>query len=110
VKALLFLVGLCVAFGVGVAVGAVLSKQSPCVVATYEDAVLYAGATDYVFALGEGTRITIRAEHGVAQISGSDALMGLATDGPAEPTPARLGRYHSICFDADGLSIKPVTK
>ena len=108
-KALLALLGLCVAFGAGVAVEALLSHQSPCVVATYEDAVLHAGATDYVFALGEGTRITIRAEHGVARLSGSEALLGSATDGPAEPTPARLGHYHSICFDTDGLWIQHQT-
>jgi hypothetical protein len=86
--------------------GALLSKEPVCLVGTYQDAVLYAGATDYVFELDDGTRFSIRWEHGGHPLPGTAALLGTATDGPAEPTPARIGMAHIICFDAGGPKIK----
>jgi len=106
VKGPLLVAGFFIALIIGGVMGNLLSKQPVCVVGTYQDAVLYAGATDYVFELDNGTRFSVREEHGGDPLPGADALLGTATDGPAEPTAARLGQAHAICFKAGGPTIE----
>jgi hypothetical protein len=94
----------------GTAIGAtlawmVLRPGTTCFEARYTDAVVYAGATDFVFELKSGERFRLRNSHDSKPIPGSAPLLGRAQDGPAEPASARLGRMHLLCVAKDGITI-----
>ena len=76
-----------------------------CFEARYADAVVYAGATDFVFKLKSGEQFSLRSSRDSKPIPGSAPLLGNARDGPAEPTPVRLGRIHLLCVANDGITI-----
>ena len=80
--------------------------QENCFEARYADAVVYAGATDFVFELASGEKFSIRSSNDHSPVFGSAPLLGPAHEGPAEATTDRLGRIHFICVAHDGVKIR----
>lgn len=66
--------------------------------ALYDDGILHAGSTDYVFLLNNDILLTLRIPNGESAAAGADALMAAQDDGPAEASPMRLGRAHDLCY------------
>ena len=66
---------------------------------TLADVLLNAGSTDAVFTLPSGAVVTVRAEHGTPDAAVLDRFLLPASDGPAEPDPARIGQDYRVCFD-----------
>lgn len=74
------------------------SQSMDCISdAIFDDAILYSGATDYLFSLEDGVSITVRIPTEQTTSSGADALMIKKTDGPAEPNPDRVQEPHDLC-------------
>ncbi len=73
--------------------------------AVYEDAVLHAGSTDFVFVLAGGMSVTLRIANDAGSAVGADALLALQDDGPAEASPARLGLAHDLCQEDGAVRI-----
>ena len=92
--------------GAGLAWMATQAVRANCFKARYADAVVYAGATDFVFELASGERFSVRSSHEGILISGSTPLLGTAQDGPAEAATDRLGRIHLLCVAHDGIKIR----
>ncbi len=65
---------------------------------TFQDALLNAGSTDYVFTLPSGAVLTLRAEHGSPDASAFDGFLAPAADGPAEANSASIGNNYQLCF------------
>jgi hypothetical protein len=76
-----------------------------CFEARYTDAVVYAGATDFVFELKSGERFSVRSSHESQPIPGSAPLLGDAHDGPAEAAAARLGKTHVLCVVDNRITV-----
>lgn len=77
--------------------------------AVYDDAVLHAGATDYVFVVSDGVSLTVRVTNDVSTEMGADALLTTGDDGPAEANAARLGQPHDLCQENGLIRISPST-
>jgi len=92
--------------GAGLAWITMQAVQQNCFEASYADAVVYAGATDFVFELASGEKFSIRSSNDGSPISGSTPLLGPAHEGPAEATTDRLGRIHLVCVANDGVKIR----
>lgn len=92
--------------GAGLAWVTMQAVQQACFEASYADAVVYAGATDFVFELASGEKLSIRSSNDSSPIFGSAPLLGPAHEGPAEATTDRLGRIHLICVANDGVKIR----
>lgn len=85
---------------------AMQAVRSTCFEARFADAVVYAGATDFVFELASGEKLSVRSSHEGIPISGTTPLLGTAQDGPAEAATDRLGRIHRLCVAHDGIKIR----
>ncbi|MGI9418695.1 MAG: hypothetical protein ACR2RA_12750 [Geminicoccaceae bacterium] len=73
--------------------------------AIYDDAILHAGSTDYVFLLESGVSLTLRMPNGESASAAADALIAVQEDGPAEASQERLGRAHDLCYDDGRVEI-----
>ena len=85
---------------------AMQALRTPCFKARYADAVVYAGATDFVFELASGEKLSVRSSHEGIPISGTNPLLGTEHDGPVEAAADRLGRIHRLCVAHDGIKIR----
>lgn len=74
-----------------------------CVAGRYADAVIHAGATDYVFDTAGGAVLIVRIANEAPAAVGSAPLVARSGDGPAVPAPDRLGVRHLVCIEADGV-------
>ena len=92
--------------GAGLAWITMQAVQENCFEARYTDAVVYAGATDFVFELASGENLSIGSSNDGSPISGGTPLLGPAHEGPAEATTDRLGRIHLVCIANDGIKIR----
>jgi hypothetical protein len=66
-----------------------------CFRARYADAVVYAGATDFVFELASGEKLSVRSSHEGIPISGSTPLRALGTMAPLKPQVTGLAAFIS---------------
>lgn len=92
--------------GAGSAWMAMPAVRTACFKARYADAVVYAGATEFVFELASGEKLSVRSSHEDVPISGTIPLLGTGHDGPAEAATDRLGRIHLLCVASDGIKIR----
>jgi hypothetical protein len=92
--------------GAGLAWLMMQAVHTNCLKARYADAVVYAGATDFVFELASGEKLSVRSSHEGIPISGSTPLLGTGHDGPAAAATDRLGRLHLLCVTKDGIKIR----
>lgn len=73
----------------------------------FADAVIHAGATDYVFDLASGIAVSVRIENGSGEGGTFAGLVAPQDDGPALPAPEQLGRRFDLCRNGDGLVLTP---
>jgi len=92
--------------GAGLAWITMQAVHANCFQARYADVVVYAGATDFVFELASGEKLSIRSSHDGIPVPGSTPLLGTAHDGPAEAATDRLGRIHLLCVANNGIKIR----
>lgn len=92
--------------GAGLAWIETQAVRETCFEARYADAVIYAGATDFVFQLASGEQFNVRSSHEDRPVAGSTPLLGTARDAPAEAAADRLGRIHVLCIAHDGITIR----
>lgn len=82
------------------------SHQSRCIgELIYEDAVIYAGATDYVFRSENEVLISIRIPNEAPEIPGIIELLTRNLDGPAEPNENKIGEQFGLCQEGENFYI-----
>lgn len=82
-----------------VAASSAVSADATCLEVVLLDAVVYAGATDYVVETKNGTMISLRQsnEPGAPPIDVPPGLLADGPDGPPGPNPAQVGRPMDLC-------------